>query len=898
MKTRCYSLFQLLMLTLVALLPVNLQSATQIVTNWVAYNDHRPGPAPTPTAWGTAPNVNPYDMRVGPGGNLVDFLTGQPLPAMLNVTPNGAPDDFPTCVEPNINSPAGKLFFGVVDVANTSSTIGVRYSADTYVTLTFTGLDPEKHYVFRGTGVRGGSYPLRWSVATIMGTRGFIDAHSTGVLTANDFPASLEPGQAAWNSGDNRAGAVVGWDFITPAEDGSFSIISSNYVGQITGGTADSTVYGYAISAMLLAEVEAAAPAISSQPVAQTTVEQNRPFNLSVTASGTPLFYQWYKEGAAISGATLATYSVAKAAAADQANYRVVVSNPLGSVTSSVAHVTVNADTTAPIPTTVFTYPQVDPASQIATLDQLIIEYNEEIDPVSAVVAGNYQLSVGGAPSLVILTNERSVVLKLAAPLAEDTPYTVRIIGVRDLVGNATSASSPGNPASFRSWARGPGNGLLLEAYNTGPGIEVVNLTSSPLFPDSPSLRTNLYAFDTRIAFPDDSVEAYGVRVSGVFIPPVSGNWIFHLRTFDRGELYLNPEGLDPAGKRLLVAETTGNNPRDWNKLLSDPISLRAGQGYYIEGLMKADVGVDVIKVAARLAGSPLPPLGVPDAQVDPSSMTGAYIASPLAPRDLGGALAIAQDLADVTAEELHPATLSVKVSNPSGLPVFYQWFRDGTLIDGATGPSYSFPATLLDSGATFRVEMSKIGSVAPVVSRTAKLTVVQDVTKPRVLKVVSSALDLSTVVVHFSEAMAPGTADDRLNYSVTGVGVLGAVIQPGGTNVTLTLESPLTLYSSYQLEVIASLDLVGLDLDPTPTLVSFVAGGAPPLSISRAGSQVTLAWPDLATGFTLQEAPALASPPNNSAWATVATAPIVANGQFIVTLTVGTGNKIYRLTR
>src|SRR5262245_46745616 len=232
MKIRLFSSISSLLLTMAAaLLPVaSLQSAQQIVTNWVVYNDHRPGPAPTPTTWGTAANVNSYDMRVGPGGNLVDFLTGQPLAATLTVTPNGAPDDFPTCVEPNINSPAGKLFFGVVDVANTSSTIGVRYSADTYVTLTFTGLDPAKNYVFRGTGVRGGSYPLRWSVATIVGAEGFIDAHSAGVYTARDYPGSMEPGQAAWNSGDNRAGALLGWDFITPAADGSFSIISSNYI--------------------------------------------------------------------------------------------------------------------------------------------------------------------------------------------------------------------------------------------------------------------------------------------------------------------------------------------------------------------------------------------------------------------------------------------------------------------------------------------------------------------------------------------------------------------------------------------------------------------------------------------------------------------------------------------
>src|SRR6266487_815333 len=116
-------------------------SGAQIVTNWVTYNDHRPAPIPPPVGqWGTALKVTPYDMRVGPGGNLTNFIDGQQLPALLTVTPNGAPDDFGECIEPNINSPAGALFYHIVDVANPNSVIGVRFSMDTYVTLTFSGL--------------------------------------------------------------------------------------------------------------------------------------------------------------------------------------------------------------------------------------------------------------------------------------------------------------------------------------------------------------------------------------------------------------------------------------------------------------------------------------------------------------------------------------------------------------------------------------------------------------------------------------------------------------------------------------------------------------------------------------------------------------------------------------
>src|SRR5947207_2727115 len=112
-------------------------SGAQIITNWVAYNDHRPGPTPAPAGqWGTALGVSPYDMRVGPGGNLTNFVNKQALPVTLTVTANGAPDDFGTCFEPNDNTPAANLFKGIVDVANPNSVIGVRVSADTFITLT------------------------------------------------------------------------------------------------------------------------------------------------------------------------------------------------------------------------------------------------------------------------------------------------------------------------------------------------------------------------------------------------------------------------------------------------------------------------------------------------------------------------------------------------------------------------------------------------------------------------------------------------------------------------------------------------------------------------------------------------------------------------------------------
>src|SRR4029078_12690384 len=77
-------------------------------------------------------------------------------------------------------------------------------------------------------------------------------------------------------------------------------------------------------------------PGITTKP-ADTTVTVGNPTALSVVASGNNLFYQWFKNGTLIQGATGASLNFANAQIADAANYSVVVSNSSGSITSNSA---------------------------------------------------------------------------------------------------------------------------------------------------------------------------------------------------------------------------------------------------------------------------------------------------------------------------------------------------------------------------------------------------------------------------------------------------------------------------------------------------------------------------------------------------------------------------------
>ncbi len=84
------------------------------------------------------------------------------------------------------------------------------------------------------------------------------------------------------------------------------------------------------------------APVISSQPQ-NVVVTAGQAASFGVTASGGGLSYQWRKNGSNVpANGNAATFSIASAQAADAGSYNVVVSNSLGSVSSSAASLTVN----------------------------------------------------------------------------------------------------------------------------------------------------------------------------------------------------------------------------------------------------------------------------------------------------------------------------------------------------------------------------------------------------------------------------------------------------------------------------------------------------------------------------------------------------------------------------
>ena len=143
-----------------------------------------------------------------------------------------------------------------------------------------------------------------------------------------------------WQKNGAAISGATSSSYTTPAETTSdngaqFAVVVSNSAGAATSNAAVLTVNPAPV-----------APSITTQPSSKTiTAGQTATF--SVSASGTaPLNYQWQKNGTAIGGATLSSYTTPAETTADSgAQFTVLVSNSVGSLTSNAATLTVNAPT-------------------------------------------------------------------------------------------------------------------------------------------------------------------------------------------------------------------------------------------------------------------------------------------------------------------------------------------------------------------------------------------------------------------------------------------------------------------------------------------------------------------------------------------------------------------------
>ena len=219
-----------------------------------------------------------------------------------------------------------------------------------------------------------------------------------------------------WQRGTTNIAGATSASYTTPAataaDDGAtFRVVITNKGGSVTSSAATLTVN--------------VPPAITTQPAA-VTVAEGATATFTATATGTRLSYQWQRGTTAIAGATGATYTApATTAADDGATFRVVVTNSVGSVTSSAATLSVDvppAITTQPVDASVDEGATAT-FSVTATGTRLSYQWQRGTTAIAGATSATYTTPVtvaadDGATFRVVVTNAAGTVTSNAATLA------------------------------------------------------------------------------------------------------------------------------------------------------------------------------------------------------------------------------------------------------------------------------------------------------------------------------------------------------------------------------------------------------------------------------------------------------------------------------------------------
>ena len=160
-----------------------------------------------------------------------------------------------------------------------------------------------------------------------------VQASGSGVLSYSWRKDGVPVFNAGGLSGANSPTLSIA--SVQTSHAGSYSVVVSNHVGSVVSTLVQLTVNPAKI-----------APTIVGQPQPATVLAGNMAV-FTVVATGTePLGYQWQRNGVNLPGANASTLTINKPQAADSGDYRVVVSNAAGSVTSSIAKLIVEGSQT------------------------------------------------------------------------------------------------------------------------------------------------------------------------------------------------------------------------------------------------------------------------------------------------------------------------------------------------------------------------------------------------------------------------------------------------------------------------------------------------------------------------------------------------------------------------
>jgi alpha-tubulin suppressor-like RCC1 family protein len=260
-----------------------------------------------------------------------------------------------------------------------------------------------------------------------------------GTMTQRISPVQITSGVSAVAAGGGHSLFVK--------VDGTFWAMGNNQYGQLGDGT--STTRTSPIRLLL--------PRIATQPSPQTVIQGDDASFTVVAIDTGSLTYQWQKDGAAITGATAASYTLTSVTMADAGGYTVVVTNSEGSTTSTTATLTVNASpsiTSQPNAQTVTAGSSVSFSVVASGTSPLTYQWRKDGFAISGATSATYSFgpatTEGAGKYSVVITNAFGTVTSADATLV------------------VTTTTAPIIAVSPRSFSDAAGSNILFSVTATG----------------------------------------------------------------------------------------------------------------------------------------------------------------------------------------------------------------------------------------------------------------------------------------------------------------------------------------------------------------------------------------------------------------------------------------------
>ena len=479
--------------------------------------------------------------------------------------------------------------------------------------------------------------------------------------------------------------------------------------------------------------------AVITTPPANVSVGAGGSATFSVTATGAPpLRYQWLRNGQTITGATSTQFSIDPVQIQDdQARFSVRVTDAAeSSVTSQEAVLTVLADTTA---ATVVSATGMN----VTTVN---VVFSEPVTAATAEAKDNYRISGNITVESAKLVGDSTVVLT-TIPQTIKASYTLTINGIRDrsAAGNQIATDTQ---ATFRT----PTPTVAIPLQHRASGVSWNLVFSNPNneghlavgYAGVTSRTSSQLGFDVRsLSGVYSEINSVTIRLTHGFTPwsigRIMGNGTLFVHRLSAANAVWDDNGT--FGTRDGTAQWAGGESgalipdTDYNPTVlaeldyaNNPTGMVDPVGRTYELVIPGALATAFINQWADggvnegflLRGQRIAPTG--------DTRLLLFHAGPNAPQLIvdytpkTGVLTITQDLVDVSVGQGDPVTFTLGVKGAP--PLKYQWYRNGTPIEGATSAELSLESVGSgDNGASFSVEVTDAAN-SKVTSRQARLTV------------------------------------------------------------------------------------------------------------------------------------------------------------------------------